>query len=129
MAEGEDDRETGEKTLTEDIAVDVWRELQQAQEKTFSLGLELKLPKPEVETIHSSYSKPTTRLLHVIIAFLKQAKPKPTWKIIVEALKSPTVNLPDVANKVKATHFLCLKLEVPPVTIEYGGFIHTYNIV
>ena len=37
--------------------------------------------------------------------FLKQAEPRPTWRAIVTALRSPAVNLPQLAMRVEAAHF------------------------
>ena len=93
------------ETLTPDDAVDVLEELLPAQNKSYELGLKLKLPQHEVDSIHSTYSKPQSRLLHVLIGFTNQAEPRPTWRVIVEALRNPVVNLPALASRVKAAHF------------------------
>ena len=85
--------------------MDIVEEILPAQNDSFELGLRLKLPHHEVEGIHSTHSDPRSRLLHVILAFLNQAEPRPTWRVIVDALRSPAVNLPRLANKVEATHF------------------------
>ena len=69
------------------------------------LGLGLNLRLHEVEAIHARYQDPRERLLHIIIAFLRQAEPRPTWRVIVEALRSPAVNLPALARRVEAAHF------------------------
>ena len=68
-------------------------------------GLKLNLPVHEVEAICARYSDPRTRLLHIIIDFLEQAEPRPTWRVIVNALRSPIVNLTALARKVEAVHF------------------------
>ena len=68
-------------------------------------GLKLNLPVHEVEAICARYSDPRTRLLHIIIAFLEQAEPRPTWRVIVGALRSPIVKLTALARKVEAAHF------------------------
>ena len=92
------------ETLTPDDAVDVLEEILPAQNKSYELGLKLKLPQCEVESIHSEYLKPRSRLLHIIIGFTNQTEPRPTWRVIVEALKSPAVDLPALAQKVEAAH-------------------------
>ena len=92
-------------TLTPDDAVDVLEELLPAQNKSYELGLKLKLRQYEVDSIHSTYSKPRSRLLHVLIEFTNQTEPRPTWKVIVQALRSPAVNLPALARRVEAAHF------------------------
>ena len=92
-------------TLVPDDAVDILEELLPAQNHSFELGLRLRLLPYKVEGIHSTHRDPKDRLLHVILAFLNQAKPRPTWRVIVDALRSFAVNLPRLANKVEAAHF------------------------
>ena len=92
-------------TLTPNDAAKIARELNDAQSESFGLGLELEVPLPTIESIHLQHRRPRDCLLHVIIAFLKQVEPRPTWGIIVKALMSPVVNLPVLARKVEATHF------------------------
>ena len=91
--------------LTPDDAVDVLQELLPAQNKSYELGLRLKLPHHDVEAIHSKESPPDKYLLKVLIKFLQQAEPRPTWRVIVDALRSRSVNLPALASKVEATHY------------------------
>ena len=93
-----------DETLTLDDAADILEELLYTQNHSFVLGLKLKLPIHEVEAIHMKYSDPRDRLLRVIIAFLGKAEPRPTWRVIVEALRSPAVNLPALASRVEAAH-------------------------
>ena len=94
-----------DKTLTPDDAVKIFEELLPAQNKSYVLGLKLKLQQYKVEAIHSRYQNPQDRLLHVIIAFLRQMEPRPTWRVIVKALRSRAINLPDLARRVEAAHF------------------------
>ena len=53
----------------------------------------------------NKYQDPKDRLYHIIIAFLSQAEPRPTWRVIVDALRSPVVNLTALAERVEAAHF------------------------
>ena len=75
-----------------------------AMNKSYELGLRLKLPKHEVESIHKQYSDPRTRLLHVIMERIEQVLPGLTWGIIVEALRSHAVNLPVLAGELETAH-------------------------
>ncbi|CAI8043767.1 hypothetical protein GBAR_LOCUS24280 [Geodia barretti] len=79
-------------------------ELVEAQNHSKVLRVKL-LPPHEVEAIHRQYQDPKERLLHILLAFTRQIQPRPTWRVIVEALKSPSVNLPALAAKVEAAHF------------------------
>ena len=96
---------TGCEVLTPNDAIKVLEELLPAQNQSFELGLRLNLEPHQVEGIHSTYSEPAKRLLRVVMLFLNQVEPRPTWRVIVEALKSPAVNLPQLAMAVEAAHF------------------------
>ena len=93
-----------ESTLTPDDAVDVLEELLPAQNKAYELGLKLKLPQERVEGIQRLYSEPRQQLLHILVEFTNQEEPRPTRKTIVEALKSPAIDLPALARKIEASH-------------------------
>ena len=95
---------TIDDALTPDDAGKVVEELLDAQNKSFVLGLRLNLPTCEVEAIHSKHADPRSSLLHVIIAFPRQAEPRPTWKALTDALKSRMVNLPALAMKLERAY-------------------------
>lgn len=98
-----------DQILTEDEARDVIEKILPAQNQSFQLGLKLKLPVYEVQSIHDQYQRPQDRLLHIIIAFLRNDQPaaqhRPTWRVIVDALKSKTVGFPALAREVEAAHY------------------------
>ena len=94
-----------DETLTPDDAVDVLEEILPAQNKSYELGLKLKLPQHVVEAIHSKNLPPERCLLEVLIKFFQQTEPRPTRRVIIEALKSPAVNLLALAKEVEAAHF------------------------
>ena len=85
--------------------MDVLEELLPAQNQSYVLGLKLKIPPYVVEGIVAKHSDPRDRLLHVLLESVEQAKPRLTWRVIVGALRSPAVNLPQLAERVKAAHF------------------------
>ena len=85
--------------------MDVLEELLPAQNKSYQLGLKLKLPQYVVEAIHSKDLQPEKYLLKVLIKFLHQVEPRPTWRVIAHALRSPVVDLPALAKEVEAAHF------------------------
>ena len=93
----------GDDPLTPDDAVNVLEEIVEAQNKSYALGLKV-LPQHVVEGIHSTHSQPHDRLLEVLIEFTKQVDPRPTWRTIVTALRSPAVNLPRLAMRVEKAH-------------------------
>ena len=96
---------SGDETLTPADAVKVLEELLPAQNQSYVLGLKMGLPLYTVDAIYERYAELQARLLHILIAFLKQADPGPTWRVIVDALGSPAVNLPHLAERVEAAHF------------------------
>ena len=91
--------------LEPDDVMGVLEELLPAQNKSFDLGVKLKLPLYEVEAIHGKAQSSQDHLRDVLVKFLRQAKPRPTWRVIVDALRSPAVNLPRLADKVEKAHF------------------------
>ena len=96
---------TEDVKLTERDAKDILAELLEAMNRACELGLVFKLPPHEVEAIRKNYPDPREVLLQVILAFLRRAEPRPTWRVIVDALRSPIVNLTALAERVEAAHF------------------------
>ena len=107
-----------DETLREGDVVFIFEELLEAMNQARVLGLKLNLPSHEVEAICAAYSNPRDRLLQVILAFLRQAEPRPTWRIIVNAFKSPAVNLPALAERVEAGYFPMAPRAPSPATGE-----------
>ena len=97
----------------------------EAKNQAYLLGLRLKLPLHIVEGICDTQSEPRDRLLQVIIEFLKQVQPRPTWRAIVDALRSPAVNLQHLAMRVEAAHFPDPSAirEIPPETTTPAGML------
>ena len=96
---------SGDDTLTPEDAVSVLEEIVEAENRSYRLGLKLKLPSHVVDSIKTQYSDPRDMLLQVLLEFMRQTEPRPTWRVIVDALRSPAVNLPHLAERVEAAHF------------------------
>ena len=92
----------------------VVEEIVEAQPRYKGMSLKLKVPPYIVESIEQQYLKPQDRLSEVILHFLRQAEPKPTWRLIVEALRSPLVNLPQLAQKIEEKHCSSTKARSSP---------------
>ena len=86
-------------------AKNILKELLEAMNQAYFLGVEFEIAPHEVEAIRKTYPDPREFLLQVILAFLRQAEPRPTWRAIVDALRSPLVNLTALAERVEAAHF------------------------
>ena len=83
----------------------IFEELLEAINQAYMLGLKMNLPSHELDAIRKTHPDPRECLLQVILAFLRQAEPRPTWRVIVDALRSPAVNLTALAKRVEAAHF------------------------
>ena len=95
----------GDDILTESNAVNILEELTDAQNQAHLIGLALNINPVDVIAIVDNYKQPLDRFLHIILKFLSQSEPPPTWRAIVNALRSPIVNLTALAKRVEAAHF------------------------
>ena len=95
-----------EDILTPNDAMKVCEEIAEAQNESYNIGLKLELEYHVVEGIHNDirYKKPFDQLLHVLIEASKRVDPGLTWGSIVDALRSPGVNLPGLARKIANEH-------------------------
>ena len=80
-----------DKRLNKDDALDVVRRLEEIQTKSKILGRVLRLPRSTVESIHQQFSDPQERLLHIIDEFVRQVEPRPTWRVILSALRDSLI--------------------------------------
>ena len=69
-----------------------------------SLGIALKLSPSTLEEIGANYKDPARCMTEVLVAWLRQNHTPRSWKSLVSALMSPTVNRTDVAQKIAAVH-------------------------
>ena len=95
----------GDETLKPDDAVHILEEILPAKIHYYVIGLLFNLPKHVVDGIHSKKMEPEESLLEVISEFLNQVGSRPTWRVIIDALRSPVVRLHQLANEVEAAHF------------------------
>ena len=81
--------------MTPDDVVQVLQELLPAQNQSYALDIQLNLHRDVVEDIVlcAKHLEPHDRLHHILLEFTNQVESRPTWKAIVDALKSPAVNL------------------------------------
>ena len=84
--------------------ITILEKLLPAQTKSYELGLKLNLPDFVVKGIHDTYSDPQTHLLHVLMEFWNQVEPKDTWRVIVDALRSPVIRLPQLASELEVAY-------------------------
>ena len=103
-----------DELLTPDDALDLLEELMPAKTRSHELGLALKLQRRVVDDIHKSISDPRLRLFRVLHEFTGQLEPRPTWRVIVDALRSRDVHLPALADRVEKAHILPQFSETSP---------------
>ena len=119
---------TCDEILQKGDLYEVVEALLEAKDKAYELGLRLKLSPDEVKSIRNTYQDPQDRLTAIIEYLLKQVEPRPTWRLIVNALRSPLVDLPRLAKDVEAAH-------CPNSTATYyvlpenrNGYFHLYMV-
>ena len=124
---------TGDETLSPDDAVHILDVILPAKNHSHILGIKLGLPKHVVDGIHSRDLKPEGYLLEVIYEFLNEVGSRPTWRVIVDALRSPVVRLNQLGNEVETAHFpnaTAIREVVPtstPTGIASLSLLHLFN--
>ena len=108
---------TCDGTLRPEDAMKVLEDILKAQNHSQFIGLKLEVPQHVVDGILKTHSEPRERLYNVIVEYLKQVEPGPTWRAIADALRSPLVNLPHLAKKIEDEH--CFPVAQP----DQGYFI------
>lgn len=77
-------------------------EIRSARAKWYHLCLSLQLDPDELDSIERSCrGSPDDCLTAALKVFLKRANPKPTWKMIVDALSSPSVGFGMLAEQIQ----------------------------
>ena len=95
----ESDRSFGEADVPK-----IYNEIFDVRSKSERFGRALGLPKGTVDSILGECQKPENRLLRIIDEFVRQLEPIPTWRIIVDALRTPLVNEPQLAQQIENKH-------------------------
>ena len=71
----------------------------------YNIGLRLKVPVAKLDSIGSEFSKPEKCLREVEKEWLKgAAETRPTWEVLVEALRNHMVGEPQLACQLEAKH-------------------------
>lgn len=90
-----------QQLLTSEDAFDIFELLISAQNGSRYIGGKWRIPQYVIDEIHQRNKKARDCLFEIITQFLNGVGVPPTWRAIVEALKSPTVNLLDLAQKIE----------------------------
>ena len=87
--------------LNSDDLGEVQEALWEAQLEWYNIGLRLNMKSHELDRIGTEAGDDTgKKLTQMIKCRLKMTEPC-TWRVIYEALKNPTVNLPHIAQELK----------------------------
>ena len=114
-----------DEILRPDDAGEILEKLLDAQNHAHLLGLMMNVKPRDVEAIQANYQQPKDRLLHIIFAFLNQIEPMPTWRVIISALKTRTVNLPRLAASLEIAHFPDRTAVREPPRVSSKSIIHS----
>ena len=107
MATGGDSTDTaafGDRTLDQNDVAGVVREIINVQTKSETLGRVLELSKGKVDSIHHQCSDSQKCLFGVIDEFVAQLEPRPTWRVILNALRDPLIGQTRLAEEIEKNH-------------------------
>ena len=105
--------------MSQDDVPDVVCDILDVQTKSDKFGRVLKLSKATVDSIYQQYSDPQDRLFAVLDEFVKQIKPSPTWRVILEALRHPLIGQHRLAQEIQTKY-------CPPPPTDDGSY--TYSV-
>ena len=92
-------------SLSLDDLGDVLEETLASSGKWYKIGIRLKVPIDKLDGIRSQFSDPGDQLCELLKEWLKgAARPRPTWRVMVEALRSQTVGEPKLADQLNAKY-------------------------
>ena len=87
-------------TLSIQDLVDVQNMAWEARTKWYNLGLGLGLPADSLDAFDANAKKPEDSFRAMLSEWLRRHHPKPTWRALAKALKSPSVGLGQLAEQV-----------------------------
>ena len=108
-----------DRRLNHDDVAAVVSELVEVQTMSKPFGRYLKLPKFIVDSIHMQNRDPLDCLFGILDEFVKQVEPTPTWRVILEALRNPSIGFHHLAQEIERKH--C------PLTYQQNG-IYLYAV-
>ena len=83
----------------------VRNELFDAAMKWYDIGLEVGLECSTLDNIRDMYQDNKDCLREMIKCFLNQVNPRPSWKIVVDALRSKAVNFGQLAETIENSYY------------------------
>ena len=101
------------------------------------LAEKLKLPKHVTDEIHKKqHSQALEWLYEVIHEFVNRLEPRLTWRLIIQALRSPLIHLPFLAKRWRGNHCptpktpngIIILLLYPPVLYKQHKLRWPFNL-
>ena len=90
-----------DRRLNKDDVAGIAERILTVQTKSRILGRLLKVPTASLDAVHHQFGDPQERLFGVLDEFVKQVEPKPTWSIILEALRNPLIGEFQLAQEIQ----------------------------
>ena len=91
-------------TLTMDDLGTLMNALHDVIDIWFRFGVQLKVPVTRLNAIKTQYANPDDCLMHMLISWLSNASPSPTWQTVVDALCCASIGRQRVAEKIQQTY-------------------------
>ena len=83
----------------------VRRDIYEARAKWYDIGIELEISIGTLKSIKSMCDSPAECLVEMLDTWLKQVDPKPSWRLLINALEQPTVGEERLAERLKQKYY------------------------
>ena len=83
------------------VRIDIY----EARAKWYDIGIELEIPTGTLKSIKSMYDSPAECLVEMLDTWLKQVDPKPSWRLLINALEQPAVGEERLAERLKQKYY------------------------
>ncbi|CAI8014929.1 NLR family CARD domain-containing protein 3, partial [Geodia barretti] len=105
MMAGDVERNPGPDTLTTDDLATLVNELNEVKDKWYHLGVQLKMKPADLNAIRIEFMNNANNcLLEMLSVWLTKLPSPPTWQTVVDALSSPDIDRPAVAQRIRQTY-------------------------
>ena len=91
----------GADILTEDDLPTLLNELNDIIDIWFRFGVQLRVPISRLNAIKREHSNPDDCLMHMLIFWLSNTIPSPTWETVVDALCCAAIGREQMADKIR----------------------------
>ena len=82
---------------------DVYKAIEEIVDEWYLLGINLSIPPPMLDTIKRDFHRTKDQKTEMIQVWMTGGS-MPTWSSLVEALRSPSTDLPRIAERISQEH-------------------------